>query len=306
MQSENFNHIVWCDLEVALLRIYSKTEWSTELLNVCKTPKINKPVVNIFLCDKNDSIFDNPILYREKRMLEGSYLGHHFGESAKYKILDEYNIALYHKNPGKIIWCYVYKYVITIYARKQNLLNIKGGAVLYKEKAFVILGRGGSGKTEMIKVLCNRGAKIISNTHLLVRQNNVFGVQTQIRVRDNQEDVYIPFNAFPFIEHKSWFPVGAIFWVNYRNDGENIIKSMTSEEAFSNYQYFAEPIKNWEMKEDIADYYHSNPYEFSCHVMKTNRLLKNFCDANKSYYLNLDVWGNQGKEMLLNLIEKHI
>lgn len=176
-------------------------------------------------------------------MLEGSYLGHHFGESAKFKVLDE---------------------------------------------------------------LCNCGAKIISNTHLLVNSDYVFGVQTKIRVRDKLKDVYIPFNALPFAEQKGWFPVGAIFWVNYRNDGENIIKSMTNEEAISNYEYFAEPIKNWEMKEDIADYYHSDPFEFSSYVIKANRLLKNFCATNKSYYLNLDVWANQGKEMLLNLIEKHI
>lgn len=306
MNNEDFKNIVWCDLEVVMLKIYSKTEWNTDMLKLCRPSIVNKPIINIFLCDKDDSVFNCPTLYRERKMLEGCYIGHHFGESAKFKILDERNIALYHKDPGKIIWCYIYKYLITIYAHRQNKLNIKAGAILYKEKAFVILGRGGSGKTEMIRALCNYGSQIISNTHLLVQQDKVFGVQTNVRVRHDQKDVYIPFSSLPYTEKKEWYPIGALFWVNYCNDGKNIIRCMTSNEILHNLEYFAEPMKNWEMKEDIADYYHSEPYEFSCHVCKTNKLLRNFCENNVAYYLNVDVRSKLGIEMLLDLLEKHI
>ena len=48
------------------------------------------------------------------------------------------------------------------------MLHLKGAAVAYRGKAFLFLGRGGSGKTEVVQALCRNGARLVANTHLLV------------------------------------------------------------------------------------------------------------------------------------------
>lgn len=304
MKNNQFNNIVWCDLEIIVLKIHSYLQWDTKMINTCQISSTSKPIVNIYICSENNSIFDNPETYRENIMNRGLYRGHHFGLPARFKYIDDSNIAISHHDPGKILWCYVVKFLLTIYASKMNMLHIKSGAVAYKGKAFLVLGRGGSGKTEVIKELCKNGAKFMANTHVLIDKNIAAGVKSNIRVRRNGGDVYVPVNKQKNDDsYDGWLPIGGVLWVNYRTDGVSIIKSIPSGYAIPNIQFFTESIINWEMKEDIADYFNSNPFEFAKYINSTNELLKNFCENNSIYYLNLDIFSTDGMQKTIDVIE---
>ncbi len=307
MEISDFNHIVWCDLEIVLLKIHSFAPWDTKMVSICQMPDLSKPTVNIYICREGDVIFDNPRTYRENIMRHGSYRGHHFGRPASLKCIDDWNIALSHPDPGKIIWCYVIKYVLTVFAIRANMLHIKGGAVAYKGEAFLILGRGGSGKTEVVKALCKNGAELMANTHLLIDGRSVRGIKSNMRVRDTGCDVYIPVNQRQdFKAHDGWLPIGAVFWVNYRTDGKTLIESVSSTYAKANLQYFSESIRNWEIKEDIADYANSDPFKFAEQVNLVDKMLNDFCESNDVYYLNLDIFSKDGMERLISVMERGV
>jgi hypothetical protein len=274
------------------------------MICTCQLPDLTKPIVNIYICDEDDIIFDNPITYREKFMRFGLYRGHHFGLPAKLKLIDDYNIALYHHDPGKILWCFIIKYVLTVFSNKLNMLHIKGGAVAYKGRSFLILGRGGSGKTEVLKELCKYGAKFMANTHLLVNGYTVCGIKSNVRIRENGCDVYAPIDQqLNDNVYHGWLPIGGVFWVKYRTDGVTKIKKIPSNIALPNLKYFSESISNWEMKEDLADYHESNPFEFANHLNKINKMLTDFCENNNIYYLNLDIFSSDGVKKTFSLMD---
>ena len=76
--------------------------------------------------------------------------------------------------------------------------------------------------------------------------------------------------------------------------GDNVIKKLNSQLAIPNIQYFTEAVINWEMKEDIADYYHSDPFRFAEYINFKNRMIKKVCEENEIYYLNVDIFSNEG------------
>lgn len=299
-----FEHIVWCDLEIVVLKIHSYSSWDTKMVSSGGEPDLSKPVVNVYICRDDDVVFDDPRTYRENIVRHGSYRGHIFGVPARFKIIDDKNIALSHPDPGKIIWALVVKYVLTVYAIQQRVLHLKGAAVAYQGRAFLLLGRGGSGKTEVAKVLCENGAELMANTHLLVGGGSVCGIKSNIRVRENGRDVYLPVGRQQnFTSGDGWLPVGGVFWLKYRTDGQAAIRSMPPSYAKANLQYFAESIKNWEIKEDIADYVRSDPFEFAELVNRVDQMLDDFCADNEVHHVNVDIFAAQGLAAVMSLME---
>lgn len=309
MRIDSFSNTAWCDLGIVILKIYSKSKWeSRKLLLLDKNPDESNelPVVNVYVCDKDDSVFEEVNSYREKIMLKGLYLGHHFGESARLRVIDDYNIAISHSEPDEVIRWYVTKYVLNIFSLKENIMYLKGGAVEYKGKAFLILGRGGSGKTELIKELCKNSVKFISNTHLLVKteeEAKVKGINSNVRVRKNGKDEFIPvYDLYGDNVCFDYTSIGGIFWFKYKIDGESNIRELKPDEIFYNMQFFSEATINWEMKEDIADYCESDPNIFKNNIAAIYDRLKMLSNL-KSYYLNLDIHTSDGLNKTLSLME---
>ncbi|MFC8679798.1 hypothetical protein ACFUEN_44860 [Streptomyces griseorubiginosus] len=182
------------------------------------------------------------------------------------------------------------------------ILHLKGAAVAHKGKSFLFLGRGGNGKTELVKAMCANGAGLMTNTHLLVDGGSVYGVKSNIRVRDDGQDVYIPVDEELKV-HDGWLPIGGVFWVKYRTDGRAVVRTLPSDYARANLQYFSESIRNWELKEDIADYLNSDPFELAEHMNGIDKMLTEFCETHYIRYMNLDIFSDQGMEALISAME---
>ena len=230
IEQTDFFYTKWCDLGIVSLKIHSNSVCISDIfeLHDNNTHELESiPVVNIYLCDENNNVFSSKESYREKRMGEGLYLGHHIGQPAKLKIIDDYNMALFHPEPFNIIRWHLSKYIVNVFALKQNKLYLKGGAVAYKGRAFLILGRGGAGKTELINKLCENGASFISNTHLLIDALMVKGINTNIRIRKNGKDEFVSRDKLHGENVvKEYLPISGIFWVKYRDSGKGLIKKI--------------------------------------------------------------------------------
>jgi hypothetical protein len=302
VEKGTLSHIVWCDLELAYLKICCSSPWDTKMVRTCREPAsatLAKPTVNVFILDPDDAVFEDPSTYRENMMPRGSYRGHHFGPPGRLKVIDEYTIALSHPEPGMIIWSLVVKYVLTVSALRDGKLHLKGAAVAYGGRACLLLGRGGSGKTEMARALCRDGARPLANTHLLVDGRSVLGVKSNVRVREGGRDRYVPLETDGAT---GWLPIGAVLWVKYRSDGMAIIKKMPPEVAKANMRYFSESVSNWEIKEDLADHLDSDPFDFGYALHRTDELLDRFCATFDVYYANLDVFSDPGREVLASVL----
>ena len=275
------------------------------MVRTCAEPERRTPTVNVYLCDEDDEVFDAPSTYREDVMRRGFYRGHHFGAPARLKCIDDANLALSHDDPGMIIWSFVIKYVLTVRALRANVLHLKGAAVAYEGQAFLMLGRGGSGKTEVVRALCERGAGLMANTHLLVDGGSACGIRSNLRVRKNGRDVYVPVDRQPDLAASvGWMPIGGVFWLKHRSDGASHVRRMPPGHARANMQLFSEAMRNWELKEDVADLVDGDPFEFAELVMRIDALLDVFCDRHEVHYLNLDIFSGDGMERLLAAMQR--
>lgn len=303
MDADRLDHVLWSDLVVAQLKICSRAPWDTRMVSTSAAPDPGKPTVEVLLCDEDDEVFGEPRTYREKMAGRGSYRGHHFGPPARLKILGDTRIALSHPDPGAIIWSLVVKYVITAFAARTDMLHLKGAALAHGGQAFLLLGRGGSGKTEVVRTLGDHGAHLMANTHLLVDGATVHGVRSNVRVREGGQEVHLPHDRAGLPIHEGALPIGGALWLDRRDDGRQVIEPMPPRVARANLRYFGESISNWEIKEDIADLDGSDPYAFAERVNRTEALLDAFCADHQVHHANLDVRSPEGLATLLAFLD---
>jgi len=301
MDLDAINHVRWCDLELVLLKIHSAAPWDTKMIRTCESPDLSRPTVNVYLCHEDDVVFNEATSYREKMMRRGSYRGHTFGLPAKLRCLDDWNIALAHPDPGAVIWAYVIKYVLTVHASRRGMLHLKGAAVAFEDRAMLFLGRGGSGKTELVTALRRSGAGLIGNTHLIVDRDAVCGVKSNMRVREHGCDVYVPVDQALGLSH-GWLPIGGVFWLKYRTDATTEVMPMPLDSAKANVRYFAEAVRNWELKEDLADHSNGDPFEFAVQINRLELLVDEFCERHPMNYLTTDVMSTSGMDRLLSVL----
>ncbi|MBO5484008.1 MAG: hypothetical protein J5979_02205 [Lachnospiraceae bacterium] len=299
----------WCELEIVRLHIFSEFLLKDGMLKYEeKIEKDNKEVVNLYLhhYTNRQCVSYHSHTYREKMMSQkGFYIGHHFGDKA-YLRIENNEIHLCSNNYNRIIWSYVVKYVLTIKCLEYGWLHLKAAAVDYNNEIYIIFGRGGSGKTELIKKMSSFGGKIISNTHLIVREKDIIGIESNIRVRDDEGlDFYLPpEKCFDNCEFgKNIHPVKALIWCNYRNDKNGMITEMKTDYMLSLVRKFGNALDAWELKEDVFDYYLSDPVLISQKLIQNDTLLKDLIRNRKNYYFNLNVFESEDSDKLLNFLK---
>lgn len=295
----------YCDLEIATIKIHSTKEIDFKMVRTIDKYNPSLPIIDLILWSENDCIIANFHKYREKIMQTGYYVGHHFGKPVFMNFLSDSKILLRCENPEKIIWCYVIKIVLTSVAHKRRMLHIKGSSFEYKGKAFLVLGRGGSGKTELLREMCKEGARLMGNTHVIIDGWKAIGVKSNIRIREFNSERYLNIDMQKEMPlYDGWADIGALLWVQYRSDGKNLIDKLNSHVLYHNMRWFSEAVGNWELKEDIADSVESDPVLFARYMEELDNLVKQLSITQSAYYLNLDVRSYEGKRKVIDLLDR--
>ncbi|MEV0195770.1 FomB family phosphonate monophosphate kinase [Nonomuraea sp. NPDC050691] len=121
--------------------------------------------------------------FRADRFRDGFYITHHFGPPAEL-VTRGNRIHVFGRRLDRIVWAYLVKHLLTIFAVDNGLLHLKGAAFLQPGVgATLLFGRAKAGKTVFLGQACASGARYIGNTHLLIRDRQVHGVPTAMRVR---------------------------------------------------------------------------------------------------------------------------
>lgn len=245
---------------------------------------------------------DNDTTYRGKQFIEkGLYLGHHIGKKAKLKIINN-TISVYILNGNKsdyekVFWNFILKYILTYCSLITNSLHFKG--VLLKnvksKKGLVILGKGGDGKTCLGKELQKHGYKILSNTHIIIDFDKVYGMNTWVRERRNDKDIYINKEEITTLDCK----LEKIFIYQFNEKGLYLRKKMASEDAYVFLNYFSNALINYDLKEEVFDYM-ANKFIDSIKLLSSNdKLLKNIIEEYNIDFLSLDIQNKNTIELFI-------
>lgn len=304
-----YKYTYWVDLKVLVLKINSNLELQSNMLKFQDSFKCKEcaKIVNVYIEDYND--FDEltyePHTYREKIMNKGVYIGHHFGKQAKLFIKDKNNIYFCSEDYNRILWSYIIKYVLTIFAIENNMLHLKAGLVEIGGKGILIVGRGGAGKTEMIKFLCSCGAKYISNTHVILSDNNIYGVKSNIRVRNGNSEKYVGFDEIMKSEiSDKCDSISKILWIGHTVDGSMMIKELNEKQMFYNMKQFSEALATWELHEDVYDFYNSDPILISKKLSEIDEKIEKLISSSELYYVKGDIKNNDSSKKLWDFLTK--
>lgn len=244
------------------------------------------------------------ISYREQIMLKGFYIGHHFGTPVYYKLFDDAMVFVT-TDPNRILWSFAVKYLLTVKSIQHGWLHLKAGAIEWNNKAILLLGRGGAGKTVLIEEMCKEKAKMVSNTHACVKGKLVTGIKTKIRYREKGKERFIdPHEWLKGKVSHSRLEISAIFWVKYRTDEEVNIVPLNPNVLYHNAKHFSEAICNWELKEDIVDYLNGDLLKVAQTMQNIDSCLKELCHTIPAYYLNVNIHNQKARESVIGLIEQ--
>ena len=202
-------------------------------------------------------------------------------------------------------------------------MHLKGSSFSINNKGGLLVGRGSGGKTVLLKTICDIGGKFISNTHNLVKNNCVTGVNSTIRIRNNsifKEYIdsdqctnslrYGSFNVesriiFKNQEHDN-IPLKYIFIVNSRKDNQYFIEKISSEVMFSYMEQFSLALNVYGLREDIIDEYEGNSLIFANVISKTNKMLHDLINSCECYYVNIDIFDDKNKDKFKHFINNEI
>lgn len=251
--------------------------------------KISKKVFEVFF-GFND--FENDNSYRSKQFKnKGLYLGHSIGKKAKLKISSN-SIHIYifsgeKKDYEQVFWSFVLKYILSYFSFKNRCLHLKGCLLKNNaEQGILILGKGNSGKTTLCKILKNYGYIPLSNTHVIINNNRIYGINSWVRERNKD----IEYNVAPNKNYLLDCELKKIWIYQYNDENKIIINDLTKEQAISFMFYFSDCIGNYDLKEEVIDYF-SNSFIESINTLNLNSvLLEELLDNYAVKYISLDVF----------------
>lgn len=252
--------------------------------------KFSNEHYNLFIEDGLN--FEPDTSYRAMQMKRGIYLGHNIGDKCYLKI-DGKNIYLYSEKKERyqqILWNFVLKYIFTKVALDNDVLHAKGLLLKNKEgRLFVLFGKGGSGKTSLAKKLSCFGCTILSNTHCFIKGKYVWGVDSWIRERTEDNIQIFQFNNDINEDTLLDGIIDQQFILNYNKEKIYKCYELNKSDAFYYLDNYAAAINNYDLKEEVWDYFSNEFSQRMSYFKKEETLLKNITDYSRIYYISVDI-----------------
>ena len=242
-----------------------------------------------------DVFFESDKSYRGKQMLNGIYLGHNIGCEASLHIEDN-SMYIYAKNPdyySKIIWSFVAKYIFTKMALDNCVLHVK--ALLMRMpngKLMLVFGKGSSGKTTLSQALIPYGFIPLSNTHCFIRDDYVWGINSWIRIRDQYGHQKYIFNTPSDSPIEGICNLYSIFDYNLCSvfpECGYIFHPLKKSQAYHYIRNFSASISNYDLKEEVWDYFSTSFEDKIEYFSREDSLIKNMIENHNFYKTSLNV-----------------
>ncbi|MFD3515418.1 FomB family phosphonate monophosphate kinase [Streptomyces sp. NPDC058657] len=243
---------------------------------------------------------------RAKRFLAGYYLNHIFGDPA-HLITEGNRSYVFGRRLERTVWPYFVKRILTDFAVDHGYLHLKAGAFTLDDGgATLLVGPNGGGKTVFLTQACLAGARFLTNTHVLVRDGEAFGVPSAVRVRraPHLEELIDRHRLTPHIESGDYvaapellFPgtpvdsgrVRNIVITDHDPAGHRGFERITPEQAGLFLEQFASAVTNYGLKDDLLAHFGGDFEKFTdaLRTMK-DRLSRLVTDA-RCFRANVDM-----------------
>jgi len=243
--------------------------------------------------------------YRNAMFARGIYLNHHTGapadlyystERVNFQLREPYNNA--ENLNDKIFWGYALKLYLTFRAVQTQALHLKGALVKSPaNRLYLLLGRGGSGKSTLSKALNKKGYQVLSNTHCIYKDHYIWGVNTWIRTRENKSEHMIEATDHNTISNGA---LSGCYILNEYNKNNFEINNIDQNSAVSWVLHFGNAIGNYDLKEDIIDIDPSNFNQFDL-LSQQLELTFNFCKENSIQQLTLDAYDDRSLDLFIKI-----
>ena len=256
--------------------------------------------------------------YRGKRFAGGYYLTDHFGAPA-YLATAGKELWIFAEEFEGILWPFVVKLLLTYYAADENYLHLKAACVSLDGSGTLLVGRGGSGKTVLLARLCQSGAKFLTNTHALIRDQTIEAMPTAMRVRNDPlfgavittgrlaagikpgEYLADPQSDLQW-QTVDTARVRSICLVDYRDAGRSVVRDMDPEELFNYMEHFSLAVNIYGLREDVFDYMGADVERLSDYWTDTKMKLKTLIRNSRRYYVSCDAMDDRQLASLRNLL----
>ncbi len=247
----------------------------------------------------------NAPTYRERMFDRGLYLGHHFGKTAELFVGDSEMWINVHPADeatyNTIVWTYAIKLILSLSSLQNDALHLKSTALLNGNNVVLLMGRGNAGKTTAARLLEDKlECAMIANTHCVVQDQHVWGVNTWVRHRTTDgEESYVLKQPCGSQEGE----LRRIIIFEHNERGEFVCERIDAEMAESFILYFAASIGNYDLKEDITDYRRRGTFSDRHAMLRTEiDKVRQLVAANDVVYVSCDSFDSRASQALENYI----
>jgi hypothetical protein len=242
--------------------------------------------------------------YRSVRLQRGYYVTEHFGPPAGLIIRENYYF-LFGSDFSKLVWGYLVKALLTRWAVMRGQLHLKAAAFAMGEVGFLVVGRGGGGKTVLLKEACAHGASFISNTHVILDGSFCQGVATNVKVRADELFVGLEPHGDALIDGEmlidpvkefSWSAsagarIAKIVFVDYAAglNGKGDMKRLDGRLATELLELYGLAINVYGQKEDYWDCYAQGAFGVTAQLRLERAALSALVQTVECVYLSADI-----------------
>jgi hypothetical protein len=255
--------------------------------------------------------------FRANRFKSGFYLTHHFGESV-LKITRGKTHFIIGRNISKLLWSFYIKFYLCHYSTCNDLLHLKAAAVADKfNNVTIIIGKGSGGKSVLLNKLMTSGYRFLSNTHILISNGSVLGVNTAIRFRNDpyfskyiangmakehiEQGEYIisPNSIYDDIVSEGYLK--NIVIANY-GSGETGIFEVDQDYSTNIIRNFSYPLNTYAMKDDYLEMVNGSLSDFIELYSKDISKIMDVTESSKNIYCNFEIENSKDYDKLLQML----
>jgi hypothetical protein len=253
---------------------------------------------------------------RSRNFASGYYVTDHFGPPACV-VTRENRSYLIGDRLENLVWPYFVKYFLLRHAVAADSLFLKAAGLAVGGVGTLVLGRGGAGKTTFVSELCRRGAGFVTNSHAIIRESEIHGVASSMRIRPsrwldrlgvasaralNPNEVMVdPFDVFQSCPAGP-VAVRNICLVDFRGPNRHIVTPLSAAETYDFLEQFGLGMNVYRLEEDLLDIFDGDYQLFAVAYRRMKEQLSELAGTCRAYYISTDLMQATHHDEILALL----